>query len=100
MFFYVSRDARQEVESGEHRGSDGFGAEWIDYILGTYGIHRFLADLDEGRGFSEPGIVAETLRYISRDGFADLAERHEIPFHSAREFRERFILEALRGPGL
>jgi hypothetical protein len=91
----VSCDDGAQGEPLEHRDRDGFSPGWVDYTIGTYGIRRFLADIDEDRRYTEPGVIAACLRYASRDGFADLAERHDIPFHSARQFRERFILEAL-----
>jgi hypothetical protein len=94
----VSCDDDAEGDPIEHRDRDSFSPGWIDYIVRTYGPRRFLADLDEGRTYTEAGLVAACLRYVSREGFAEFAERNEIPFHSARHFRERLILEALRGP--
>lgn len=78
-----------------------FDPEWVDYVVGTYGVRRFLADLDDGRAYpAEAGLVASCLRHVSREGFADFCERHDFAIRSPREYRERYILEALRGPKL
>jgi hypothetical protein len=61
-------------------------------------VGRFLAELDSGRDFrGQGGIIGSILNYVATAGFREFAERHEFPFRSALEHRERYIIEALRG---
>ena len=73
------------------RSCIGFGG--FDYILGAYGIQRFLAEIDRSTGFHEGGIIGSILDFIASEGFEEVFERHNLVYKSSREYRERYNMK-------
>jgi hypothetical protein len=97
-FFYLPLVDGEANRSQSGSGENGFVPECIDYVLTTFGERRFLAEVDTGRDFRESGgIIGAILNFTAGDGFSEFSERHNSPYRTAREYRERYILEALRG---
>ena len=79
-----------------------------DILVGR-GVYGFLADLEEARNYRiEGGVIGACLAELSRDAeivssaamWANGEDDSEEPdrfYRSAREYRERYILEALKG---
>ena len=78
-------------------------------ILVSRGVYGFLADIEEARNYRiEGGIIGACLAELSRDAeivslavmWANGENDSDEPdrfYRSAREYRERYILEALKG---
>ena len=67
------------------------------YILGLYGVEQFFADVDAARDFDRDGITGHCLAWLAGPGFGALASEHGSKrWHDALEFRQRYILDALR----
>jgi hypothetical protein len=63
-------------------------------------VDRFFAELDAGRDFcadAPESIVNSLLKHIAGPGFKEFAERHDIPFESAAEYRQRYLIDAVAG---
>jgi phenylalanine-4-hydroxylase len=63
-----------------------------------YGVREFLGDLDAAREFWRDGdhLVGAVLDWISGPGFAEFFERYGREERTAHEFRQRYILAALK----
>jgi hypothetical protein len=76
----------------------GWNTEGIDHIISTFGVLRFFAEIDESRDFgTQGGIIGSCLRFAAREGFKELCERFELTYDSARAFRERYMIAAIKG---
>ena len=72
-------------------------------LIELYGVRRFFADLDAGRDFIEHSehIVGATLAWAAGEGFAEFfkAKIEDWIWDSALEFRQRYLLKALKKAG-
>jgi hypothetical protein len=97
-FFYLSLCALPE---GEVTG-DSFGYRFdlgsVHDLILRYGLGRFLADIDEQRAYrTEGGIVGSLLSYCSGPGFGELFKSPEFNYTSAKEYRDRYLIQSLKG---
>ena len=79
----------------------GVSLTGLDYVLGCYGALRFFRDVDDGRSFRESAsIVSAVLDWAATEGFADMLARYShdgvAPYTTPREYRQRFVLRALK----
>jgi hypothetical protein len=86
----------EKSRSRDGGAGNGFSAGCIDYVLGTYGARRLFAELDSGRTYETGTILDSLLNYISGEGFVETFERYDAPYRSALEYRNRYLLEALK----
>jgi hypothetical protein len=88
--------AREPTADGR---SHCFGDEGIDLCLFSFGIRRFLADVDAGRDYrAAVGIVGAVLDFVAGEGFGETMSRHGLlKYDSAQAFRNRYITGALGG---
>jgi hypothetical protein len=69
----------------------------VEHVLVGYGVHRFLADIDEHRCYrGEGGVVGAVLNQLATFGFHEYFEQHDFPHESARQYRERHLIELLK----
>ena len=96
-FFYLSIFSLPKAQKGKNIRRS-IGPDWrYRNLVDTYGVRRFFADLDAGRSYVESGIVAELLRYCAGEGFGDLASALRIEYRDAAAFRNRHLVETIRG---
>lgn len=90
-------------KQGEARyrpGDDGFPMECANYIIGLYGVRRFLADIDTGREYWRDGggIIGAALDWASTEGFGECVGRFSGKRdHDVTAFRQRYLISAARG---
>ena len=107
-FFYV-RLLDKASEPSSRGGYHGFGPAGVDYVLTAYGVGRWLEDCDRGRDHltgpggtasdGNPSVVAEVLDWASGDGFGETIDRltrGQSKYGTALQYRERYLLAALR----
>jgi hypothetical protein len=74
-------------------GIAGIGARGIDYVLGSFGVRRFLESVDAGTVFRDADagdtILSALLNWVAREGFGETMERHGLDYDSPRAYRER-----------
>jgi hypothetical protein len=96
-FFYVGLFHDYQGREGRSIADNEFFLANADRIVQRYGVLRFLADIDKGRDYEGGSIVASCLDFLANEGFPDFLEDAEIPFKSsAAEFRQRYLLKALK----
>ena len=73
--------------------------EVADTLIGLYGLHEFLSDIDQGRLFrDEAGLVADVFEWLSGPGFGPYFRQFgEFRWNSALEFKQRFLIGAMTG---
>jgi hypothetical protein len=72
--------------------------EFANHIVGLYGIPELLTDIDRGRDYSGAGgLAGDTLDWIAGAGFRDFFAQFDFPYHTAQEFRQRYLTHAARG---
>jgi hypothetical protein len=59
-------------------------------------VDRFFADIDTGRDFDDDTATGYCLTWLAGPGFSGLMREHGMKWHDALEFRQRYLLEALR----
>lgn len=97
-FFYLSLFFGEEGRQTRHAESGSGYIEGFEHVIAAYGVNRFFSEIDEGRSYrTQGGIIGESLAYVAGEGFKEFSEKYKLGFGSIREFRERYILEALRG---
>lgn len=104
-FFYLSLLADEKGQSENPSQCHGVTIAGIRNLLARFGIGKFLAEVDESREFGrngEGGIVGTCLKFASREGFRIFVNESEdeVKYRSAREFRERLLIEAIKSSGL
>lgn len=93
-FFYVSLCDGATEGPKERGGRDLLPLEGVRHAVADFGIRRFLDDIDSGRTFTaEGGIVGAFLKQAATASFGNLFGDGEHPFHCARDFRERNLIE-------
>ena len=74
--------------------------ECADRIVELYGVSKLLGDIEKGREFwrDSRGLIAEVLDWVSGPGFKEFFGRvNNFIWKDAQEYRNRFLLQALRG---
>jgi hypothetical protein len=95
MFFYLGLSATsQEGSSSDAQFHETLGG--ATYVLESYGVQRFLTDIDAGRRFwdENDSIVHSLLDWASTDGFSQLFNDPKPEYSSATAFRSRYLLRA------
>jgi hypothetical protein len=105
-FFYCS--LAHASESGQ-AGDLGRRLETVGRavrIVELYGVLRFIVDVDNGRDYAsntgnDPNITSSILTWASGEGFSEVMRELDssLEYRSAREFRERYLLGALKSIG-
>ena len=103
-FFYLQLLAEPKSDAKSVGLGDRFSPESISYILVSYGVHRFLADIDASRDYlGKGGVIGSLLNQAATYGFQDAFDPDVFPHRTAREFRERYMTtllkELLKGSG-
>ena len=74
-------------------------------VISLYGVLRFITDIDGGRDFTaggnDPTITSAVLEWAATEGFSEVMREIDprLDYRSAREFRERYVLGALKSIG-
>lgn len=87
----------EEVRPTGHSAGNSISAEGREHIVVAYGLRRFLADIDTGRTYSRNNLIGSVLNDVAGQDFADTFEKYDFTYKSAREFRERHLIELLKG---
>ena len=96
-FFYLPLLFGEEVGAADNGAGYSFSAKRAEHVIISYGIREFINDIDEGRSFrGEGGIIGEALRWASGIGFAEIFSEDVLKYRSARDFKERNLIEALK----
>ena len=96
-FFYLQLLAESKGDASQLGHGDRFSPESISYVLVSYGVHRFLADIDAGRDFlGKGGVVGSLLNQAATFGFQDAFDPDDFTYRTAREFRERYLTTLLK----
>lgn len=96
-FFYLRLLDGAAIESGGRREGIGIGPGGIDYLIRTFGVGRFFAEVDRGRCFEGGSIIEATLEWVAGEGFAETILRHGIDqYPSAQAYRDRHIVQLTR----
>ena len=99
VFFYLRiLDGEEEGPAERGRRPCQSGAQGVDYVIGAYGVHRFLTDVDASRDFRGPDtVVSSVLDWAATEGFAEMMERSGITdYATPLEWRQRYLLRALK----
>ncbi len=63
-------------------------------------MDRFFADVDAGRSFAgRGGLIGEVLDFVASEGFGPTAQRQGQNWDNARQFRDRYVMAAIKGLG-
>ncbi|WP_220182508.1 hypothetical protein, partial [Kluyvera ascorbata] len=79
--------------------------QWSTYLIDQYGVSRFFTDIENGYRYPDPrspaGTVTHTLlTWASNEGFRELCRELDMgDYESPLQFRQRFILEAIKQKG-
>jgi hypothetical protein len=66
----------------------------------TYGIPEFFADIDAGRThYGNATLITWALSWAAGAGFAEVFGQYDVKERTALEFRQRYILGAIRSRG-
>ena len=95
-FFYLSRLIGGEAPEEGDSEWRCFSSERVDRLIELVGMDRFLAGVDETRVWPET-VLGSLLAFVSREGWADFADRQNLPFESAHEYRSRYLTNLLGG---
>lgn len=95
-------------ETGTHQANGGERARYVRWsvnVIDRYGVARFFTDVENGYRYPEPdcpagNVVYTLLDWASNEGFRDVVrEIAGEEYASPSQFRQRFILSALKERG-
>ena len=66
----------------------------VNHTAQFIGVDRFVALLDSTTEYPAT-IIGDILDYCHLEGFGKIAREFNLPYKTHREFRERYIIEAL-----
>ena len=98
-FFYSQLSVPPEGKAGRLFGRSEFTLGCADHLIELYGIREFLADLDRNREYWRDGggLVADVLDWMAGPGFHEFFSRFNFQYGEAAEFKQRYLLKAMRG---
>jgi hypothetical protein len=91
-FFYLLLLAGKKLGQASNCDISGLTHDGISYLIGAYGVHKFLADIDNRRNFRDQNsIIAAAFSFASGEGFREIFfdEDKGFKFKNVVEFRER-----------
>ena len=97
-FFYLSFLDDPKSAQKRDRGELGWNTEGVYHLLSTYGISRFLKDIDDRKSYPGDTLIGSVLNWASGEGFSTLFNSLEFPYDCASMFRDRYIIQLLKGP--
>ena len=97
-FFYCSLTHGEEEREADstRRVCESVGCG--NYLVELYGVRRFIADIDRDREYWREGdtICHSVLTWLAGDGLPEYLRQFKQDFSSAHEWRQRYLLAALR----